>query len=133
MPDVPLPDNQGFLLETYGRSAFSRDVIAEFPDLANELEEYSFSIDIQVGILAESVRKALKDGRLEFISRILSFLQKSVNHPRARKELFDGIKDSFVKAEELRSNTEVWLQCQSIAPGIRQMLLDVEKAEANPK
>jgi hypothetical protein len=41
-----LPDDQGFLLEMYDGKAFSRDAIAAFPDLGDELESDACSIDL---------------------------------------------------------------------------------------
>jgi hypothetical protein len=132
MPDIPLHDNQGYLLEMYDERSFSCDVIAAFPELRDDLEDFPNLLHVQIGTLAEAMRQSLKNGQFEYACRILAFLERAINHPRAINEISNGVTISFISAAELRSVPAVWGSSESVAPRIRQILLDTENAEADP-
>ena len=133
MPDIPLSDNQGFLLEMYDERAFSRDVIAAFPELSDDLEENDNLLHVQVGILAEATRKSLKVGESDRACRILAFLERAMAHPRAINEISNAVGISFISSAEIRSVPSVWGSIESVAPRLIKILLDTEKADSDPE
>jgi hypothetical protein len=127
MPKIPLNENQGFLIRpAYDAKAFSRAAIACFPELKDDLEYFADLLHVQMGMLAESISGALKSGDSNQAIRILEFLEKALSQPDPTSEIRNAIATSFISCEEFRANPLIWRQCQSIAPLVKQILLDSE-------
>lgn len=123
MPKIPLPENQGFLFRpAYDAQAFSHDVIASFPELKEDLEDFADLLHIQVGTLADCMRSALRNGDSNFAIRVLTFLEKTLTQPESTSQIQIAIAESFIPVDEIRSNTELWQQCQSSTPLVSQIL-----------
>jgi hypothetical protein len=125
MPKIPLPENQGFLFQpAYDAKAFSRDVIASFPELKEDLEDFADLLHIQVGTLADCMRSSLKSGDSILAMRILKFLEKSLTQPEPTRQIKIAIAESFISVDEIQPNADLWQQCQSTAPLVSQILVE---------
>lgn len=124
--DTPLPDDKGVLLQMYGNAEFSRDVVARFPGLREELEENAGLLHVQMGTLAGAVRSAVSFGDTEFPLQVCAFLDHAVQQPRAILEIEVAVAISFVEAYELRNSTTGQTVLTRMPESVRRILLDQE-------
>ena len=101
--DTPLPDDKGVLVDTYGSEQFSRDAISAFPGLREDLIHSAGMLHVQVGTLAELVRRSLDSGDTELAHRVCAFLDATLDKPRVSPEIMNAIAISFVEADQLRA------------------------------
>jgi hypothetical protein len=111
MPKIPLPENQGFLLQpSYDAQAFNRDAIACFPELKEDLEYFADLLHVQIGTLAGSVRSALEGGDSNLAIRIFAFLEKALTQPEPTKEMAEfwvgKLGEQLVLTSNIASNYE---------------------------
>lgn len=124
--DTPLPNRKGVLLETYGNAEFSRDAVARFPELQEELEEYAELLHVQMGTLKRAVRSAVSAGDIELALQICAFLNEALSQPRAISEIEVAVAISFVEAYELREGQVGKAVLKRMPKRVRQIILDQE-------
>ena len=100
--DKRLPDDKGQLLEMYDAVLFSRDAIARFPALSEELRENENQLHLQIAVLARAVYEALHRNDTGIAIQVFSFLEQALIRPRAISEIANAVAISFVELCELR-------------------------------
>jgi hypothetical protein len=126
MKDIPLPDDQGVLLEMYDAGQFSRDVIASFPELRAELVQNAGLLHVQMGTLATAVRKGIASGDLVLALQVCVFLDTLLANPRAHAEIENAVAISFLEAVELRNTTAGRSFLDQLPARIREILREQE-------
>ena len=127
--DKKEPGDQGETAKTYDEEAFSRDAIARFPALRSEFEEHVRLVDVQIAVLANSVRQALSDGRLDFIVEVCEFLGNAVRNPRSIPAISQSVAFTFVEAWEFRETPLGEQALQTMPAEIRKILLHFDETE----
>jgi hypothetical protein len=100
--DKRLPDDKGQLLEMYDEASFSRDAIARFPTLNEELRENENQLHLQMAVLARAVYDALHRNDRMTAMQVFSFLEQTLRQPRAISEIPNAVATSFVELSELQ-------------------------------
>ena len=100
--DKQLPDDKGQLLEMYDAASFSRDAIARFPALSEELRENENQLHFQMAALARAVYDALHRNDKGTAIQVFSFLEQALRQPRAISEIANAVATSFVELSELQ-------------------------------
>jgi len=126
MKDIPLPDDQGVLLEMYDSEQFSSDAIASFPELRAELVQNAGLLHVQMGTLATAVRKGIASGDLVLALQVCVFLDTLLANPRAHPEIENAVAISFLEAVELRNTTAGRSFLDQLPARIREILREQE-------
>jgi len=100
--DKQLPNDSGQLLEMYDEVSFSRDAIARFPALSEELRKNENQLHLQMAALARAVYEALHRNDTGTAIQVFSFLEQALRRTRAISEISNAVAISFVELCELR-------------------------------
>ncbi|MCS6289975.1 MAG: hypothetical protein H8K10_13515 [Nitrospira sp.] len=125
--DMPLADQKGFLVDSYGNEQFSRDVIARFPTLRGDLERNADLLHPQMDTLAQALRQRVQSGDTHFPMRICSFLDEALRKPKAISEIGNAVAISFVEACELRKTPTGKAVLRMMPTSVRSILLEQER------
>jgi hypothetical protein len=99
--DKQLPDDKGQLLEMYDAVSFSRDAIARFPALYEELRKNENQLHVQMAVLARAVYDALHRNEIGTAMEVFGFLDQVLRQPRAISGIANAVAISFVELSEL--------------------------------
>src|SRR5262245_4888736 len=113
--NTPLADGKGVLVDAYDNAQFSRDVIARFPSLQDDLAFDAELLHPQMGTLAAALRAAVLAGDTGLPLQICAFLDEALRRPNAITQIENAIAISFVEAHELR-NTAVGTAVLKLMP-----------------
>lgn len=120
--DRDLPDKHGVLRAMYDERAFSRDVIRELPELADELKSEENLLHVQVGILGRVTRDEIERENLVLAPRIFAFLEQALAQPRAVSEIANAIVISFVERDELRRTDAGRRALELMSPRLKECM-----------
>ncbi len=106
----------------YDERAFSRDVIRELPELADELKSEENLLHVQVGILGRVTRDEIERENLVLAPRIFAFLEQALAQPRAVSEIANAIVISFVERDELRRTDAGRRALELMSPRLKECM-----------
>jgi len=99
--DEQLPNDKGQLLEMHDAVSFSRDAMARFPSLSEELRDSENQLHLQMAMLARAVYEALRLNKPEIARDVFGFVEQALSQPRAISEIANAVALSFVELSEL--------------------------------
>ena len=120
--DRDLPDKHGVHRAMYDERAFSRDVIRELPELADELKNEENLLHVQVGILGRVTRDEIERENLVLAPRIFAFLEQALAQPRAVSEIANAVAISFVERDELQGTEAGRRALELMSPRLKECM-----------
>lgn len=127
--DKPLPDGKGALLDRYDAKAFTKDAIARFPTLRDELERDGDLLHVQMSTLAAAVHSASDGGDHDLALDICRFLEERLSSPKIVSELENAAAISFVETRLLRKTERGRRLLEEMPPQLKALLAEQESRD----
>ena len=123
---MKLPDNDGELFqesEVFGRHAFLKAILIEFPGIANRFDK-SDGIHVAMGTLHQVCSDAIRSSDFDLVKKVFQFLERVVTKPKVDSEIENAVAISFLTPSELTDSSNGKKALDILPERFRRIILE---------